>query len=71
MTDSNIRLVSEAYRKILGLMGEDAQREGLLKTPERAAKALDYLTSGYKKDPRAVLNGAIFHEQYDAVPSVV
>lgn len=65
MTDSNIRLVSEAYQKILGLIGEDPTREGLVKTPDRAAKAMDFLTSGYKKDPKGVLNGAIFHEQYD------
>jgi GTP cyclohydrolase IA len=50
------------YRDVLGLLGEDAQREGLLKTPERLAKAMQYLTQGYQLDARAILNSAKFHE---------
>jgi GTP cyclohydrolase I len=54
-------LVSELLRRI----GEDPQREGLLRTPERYAKALKYLTKGYDEDPETVLNGALFTVTYD------
>lgn len=50
---------------ILNEIGEDPNREGLLKTPKRVAKAYEYLTSGYNKDISKVLNGAIFKEDYD------
>ena len=50
------------YRDILGLLGEDPQREGLLKTPERLAKAMQFLTQGYQTDAHAILNSAKFHE---------
>jgi len=49
---------------ILREVGEDATREGLLKTPTRFARALDFLTSGYGQDPKAVINGALFVEDY-------
>lgn len=52
------------YRDILSLLGEDAGREGLLKTPERVAKAMLTLTRGYDEDPRAILNSARFKEDY-------
>ena len=52
----------ENYRKVLGLIGEDPKREGLLKTPERIAKAMQYMTQGYQGDARAILNSAKFHE---------
>lgn len=52
----------ENYRQVLGLIGEDPKREGLLKTPERLAKAMQYLTQGYQADARAILNSAKFHE---------
>jgi GTP cyclohydrolase IA len=52
----------ENYKKVLGLIGEDADREGLLKTPERLAKAMQFLTQGYQQDARAILNSAKFHE---------
>ena len=54
--------LTENYRESLELLGEDAQREGLLKTPERVAKAMQYLTQGYHMDAKAILNSAKFHE---------
>lgn len=50
------------YKQILGLLGEDPEREGLLKTPERVAKAMQFLTQGYKQDAHAIINSAKFHE---------
>jgi GTP cyclohydrolase I len=50
------------YREVLGLIGEDPNREGLLKTPERLAKAMQFLTQGYELDAHAILNSAKFHE---------
>lgn len=52
------------YKRILTLLGEDAAREGLLKTPERVAKAMLTLTRGYAMDPQEVLNSAKFREEY-------
>ncbi len=50
------------YRETLSLLGEDPTREGLQKTPERIAKAMQYLTQGYQMDAHAILNSAKFHE---------
>lgn len=50
------------YNESLGLLGEDPLREGLLKTPERLAKAMQFLTQGYQQDATAILNSAKFHE---------
>jgi GTP cyclohydrolase I len=50
------------YKKAIGLLGEDPEREGLLKTPERVAKAMQYLTQGYQLDAKAILDSAKFHE---------
>lgn len=50
------------YKEVLGLLGENADREGLLKTPERLAKAMQYLTQGYHLDAKAIINSAKFHE---------
>jgi GTP cyclohydrolase I len=52
----------ENYRDSLTLLGEDPEREGLLKTPERVAKAMQYLTQGYQMDAKAILESAKFHE---------
>ena len=52
------------YKGILESVGEDPQREGLLKTPERIAKAMQYITAGYSMDAREILNSAKFHESY-------
>jgi len=51
------------YKDCLSLLGEDPNREGLLKTPERVAKAMQFLTQGYHIDPRAILDSAKFHEE--------
>jgi GTP cyclohydrolase IA len=50
------------YKNIIDMIGEDSNREGLLKTPERVAKAIQYLTQGYQSDAHAILNSAKFHE---------
>lgn len=52
------------YKKVLELLGEDPNREGLVKTPERVAKAMQYMTKGYKENPEAILRSAMFKEDY-------
>ena len=59
-----IRRISGHYGDILKAIGEDPRREGLKKTPERVAKALQYLTHGYDLDPAAILRSAMFTEAY-------
>jgi GTP cyclohydrolase IA len=61
--DITLRLTS-VYSDVLKDLGEDPEREGLKKTPERVAKALQYLTHGYGLDPKAILEGALFREEY-------
>jgi GTP cyclohydrolase I len=56
--------LKEHYSKIISLLGEDVNREGLIKTPERVAKAMLHLTKGYTMDPREVLLSAKFKEDY-------
>jgi GTP cyclohydrolase I len=53
----------KSYTEALGLLGEDPTREGLQKTPERVAKAMQFLTQGYHQDANAILNSAKFHEE--------
>lgn len=63
----NLKLVQEIaskYKTILTDIGENPEREGLLKTPERVAKAMQYLTHGYDLDPREILKSALFKEDY-------
>jgi GTP cyclohydrolase I len=62
--DSVTKSLSEHYYWILGLIGENPTREGLSKTPERVAKALQFLTHGYHLDPEEILNSAKFKEDY-------
>jgi len=56
--------LSESFSKIIDSLGEDKEREGLKKTPERVAKAMQFLTHGYDLDPDSIINQAIFHEEY-------
>jgi len=60
----NVDKLSEHYAAILKLIGEDPGREGLLKTPERVAKSIQFLTHGYQLDPVEMLNSAKFKEDY-------
>jgi GTP cyclohydrolase IA len=55
----------ELLRELLLRLGEDPDRDGLRRTPERMQKALEYLTKGYQQDPTAVLQGALFEVSYD------
>ena len=56
--------LSYHYREILKLLGEDPDREGLEKTPQRVAKAMQFITRGYHEDPEAILRSALFKENY-------
>jgi GTP cyclohydrolase I len=62
--EERTKRISSHYVDILEALGEDSSRQGLLKTPERVAKALQFLTKGYKLDPQAVLRSAMFDETY-------
>jgi GTP cyclohydrolase I len=57
--------VKDRYKSIIEELGEDASREGLTKTPERAAKAMQFLTQGYQQDAEEILRSAMFKESYD------
>ena len=59
-----IEKLSYHYREILSLLGEDPTREGLLKTPDRVAKAMAFITKGYAQDPVQIVTSAIFREEY-------
>ena len=63
-TENTTELIASHYREILELLGEDPDREGLLKTPERVAKALQFLTQGYGQDGSEIISSAIFKEEY-------
>jgi GTP cyclohydrolase I len=57
--------MEELIRKVLAELGEDPEREGLRRTPERVKESLEFLTSGYHEDIEEVLGGAVFEEEYD------
>ena len=57
--------LSSNYKEVIENLGEDPTREGLLKTPERVAKAMQFLTQGYDQNPQEILKSAMFAEKYD------
>ena len=59
-----VERIADKYRAVLEDLGEDPQREGLVRTPERVAKALQFLTHGYGLDPAEILRSAMFREEY-------
>jgi GTP cyclohydrolase I len=61
----NLKKLSGAVRTMLECLGEDPDREGLLDTPERYAKAMLFFTKGYEENLRDIVNGAVFHEDHD------
>ncbi|TDQ31505.1 GTP cyclohydrolase I [Zeaxanthinibacter enoshimensis] len=68
LEEYNIELTNEVrshFQQIITDLGEDVDREGLIKTPERAAKAMMFLTQGYKQDAEEILRSAMFAEDYD------
>ncbi|KAI9654188.1 MAG: GTP cyclohydrolase 1 [Bathelium mastoideum] len=65
--EGRLAKLSGAARTILECIGEDPNREGLLKTPERYGKALLFLTKGYEDDLHAVMNSAVFHEDHNGM----
>ena len=62
--DQRVELLAGHYKAILEILGENPDREGLLKTPMRAAKAMLALTSGYRKSPDTIIKSALFEEEY-------
>ena len=62
--DETTKKIAEHYKAILGLIGEDTEREGLIKSPDRVAKAMQFMTQGYNSDPAKIITGALFKEDY-------
>jgi GTP cyclohydrolase IA len=60
--EESMKGLINSYKDVLGQLGEDPEREGLQKTPERVAKAMQFLTQGYFQDAKAIINSAKFHE---------
>lgn len=63
--EASVAEIRDNMHRIIHLLGENPDREGLLKTPLRVAKALKFLTSGYEKDPEQILTSALFRERYE------
>ena len=62
--DKNLEALTDHYNDVLKLIGEDPKREGLLKTPERVAKAMQFITQGYDLDAQEILESAVFNENH-------
>lgn len=62
--EKNKSLIAKNMREVIELLGENVQREGLVKTPDRVAKSMQFLTKGYWQDPEKILRSALFKENY-------
>jgi GTP cyclohydrolase IA len=60
LADKKLDAIAQAYRDLLEAIGENPRRQGLARTPERAARSLEFLTQGYRQSPEEIINGAIF-----------
>ena len=65
-TENKITELTSLYKEVLNNIDDNPNREGLIRTPERVAKSLGFLTNGYKLDPDSIVQQAIFHEEYYA-----
>ncbi|MCK5170730.1 MAG: GTP cyclohydrolase I, partial [Bacteroidales bacterium] len=65
--DETTEKIAVHYKAILDLIGEDTEREGLIKSPFRVAKALQFMTQGYNSDPAKIINSALFKEDYKEI----
>jgi len=70
MTEKNASKIESLIKELLIEIGEDPKREGLVKTPERVAKAWQFLANGYEEDLESIINDAIFREDYDEMVTV-
>lgn len=70
MAKKSVQIIEKNVRELLKFVGEDPARQGLEKTPHRVVQSLKYLTSGYNKNIKEVLNKAIFEEPYDEMVTV-
>ena len=64
MSDTYNKKIADNIKSVLSEIGENPKREGLLKTPERVAKSMDFLTNGYQKNPTEILKSAMFAQDY-------
>ena len=64
MSDTYNKRLADNIKSVLSELGENPDREGLLKTPERVSKSMDFLTNGYKQNPAEILKSAMFSEDY-------
>jgi GTP cyclohydrolase I len=62
--EETVQKMAEHYKAVIGMLGEDVEREGLQKTPLRVAKAVQFMTSGYNSDPVEIIKSALFKEDY-------
>jgi GTP cyclohydrolase I len=70
MTQTNISKIQKLIKELLIQIGEDPNREGIAKTPERVAKAWEFLSKGYDQDLESIINNAIFTEDYDEMVTI-
>ena len=71
MSDNYNKKLAKSIKSVLSEIGEEPAREGLIKTPERVAKSITYLTKGYKEDPSKILKSAMFTEDYSQMVLVI